>query len=175
MFCPKCGHQQNNEATRYCSRCGLLLDGVTDFLDSNDARIESAKREVLGSRLAFTAMLVSFIYLIVLGALALPQIAEKSTFLTVWIIYLAVALGLSSTSITLLVRSGFFKKLKEREKRVQSIKAPQKRNEIEAVKESVQANTNPSLRLPELVSVTETTTRNLEENSATSRRAKESL
>ena len=158
---------------RYCWRCGLLLDGLTDFLDSNDARIKSAKREVLGTHLAFNAMLVSLIYVIVLGAMALPQIADKSTFLTVWIIYILIALGLSSASITLLFRSGFFKRMKEREKRVQNIKTPAKRNEIEAVKESIQANTNPSLRLPELVSVTETTTRNLEENVASIRRPRD--
>lgn len=34
MYCPQCGQQQVSEATRYCSRCGFLLDGVTAVLAS---------------------------------------------------------------------------------------------------------------------------------------------
>jgi hypothetical protein len=32
MYCPQCGQQQVSEATRFCSRCGFLLDGVTAVL-----------------------------------------------------------------------------------------------------------------------------------------------
>jgi hypothetical protein len=28
MYCPQCGQQQVSDATRYCSRCGFLLEGV---------------------------------------------------------------------------------------------------------------------------------------------------
>jgi len=34
MYCPQCGQQQVSDATRYCSRCGFLLDGVTVVLAS---------------------------------------------------------------------------------------------------------------------------------------------
>jgi len=34
MYCPQCGQQQVSDATRYCSRCGFLLDGVTAVLAS---------------------------------------------------------------------------------------------------------------------------------------------
>jgi len=34
MYCPQCGQQQVSEVTRYCSRCGFLLDGVTAILAS---------------------------------------------------------------------------------------------------------------------------------------------
>jgi hypothetical protein len=34
MYCPQCGQQQVSEATRYCSRCGFLLEGVTAVLAS---------------------------------------------------------------------------------------------------------------------------------------------
>lgn len=37
MFCPKCGQQASDEV-RFCSRCGLRLDGVTALLD-NDGSI----------------------------------------------------------------------------------------------------------------------------------------
>lgn len=33
MFCPKCGQQQVSENTRFCSRCGLALSGLADWLD----------------------------------------------------------------------------------------------------------------------------------------------
>jgi endogenous inhibitor of DNA gyrase (YacG/DUF329 family) len=32
MFCPKCGQQQISDATRFCSRCGLPIDGLADWL-----------------------------------------------------------------------------------------------------------------------------------------------
>ena len=32
MYCPQCGQQQVSNVTRYCSRCGFLLDGVAVVL-----------------------------------------------------------------------------------------------------------------------------------------------
>lgn len=32
MYCPQCGQQQVSEATRFCSRCGFLLEGVAVVL-----------------------------------------------------------------------------------------------------------------------------------------------
>lgn len=32
MFCPICGQRQLSEETRFCSRCGLLLTGVTQLI-----------------------------------------------------------------------------------------------------------------------------------------------
>lgn len=174
MYCPKCGQQLINETLRYCSRCGLLLDGVTDFLSNNEARIEDEKRVLMGTRLAFSTILVSLIYLILLGAFTLLEILDKSTFRTVWIIYLSVAFGMSSFSAFYLARGGFFKKWHEREKRSENAQLTNKRNELEPVRESIQAATNPSLRLPEPVSVTETTTRNLEESFQPTNKTRES-
>jgi len=37
MYCPRCGQQASDEV-RFCSRCGLRLDGVTVLLD-NDGSI----------------------------------------------------------------------------------------------------------------------------------------
>ncbi|HEV2828874.1 MAG TPA: zinc ribbon domain-containing protein [Pyrinomonadaceae bacterium] len=34
MFCPQCGQQQVSDVTRFCSRCGFLLDGVAVVLAS---------------------------------------------------------------------------------------------------------------------------------------------
>jgi hypothetical protein len=32
MFCPQCGQQQVSEMVRFCSRCGFLLEGVSQVL-----------------------------------------------------------------------------------------------------------------------------------------------
>jgi len=37
MFCPQCGQQQVSDVTRFCSRCGFLLDGVMAVLTSGGA------------------------------------------------------------------------------------------------------------------------------------------
>jgi hypothetical protein len=37
MFCPQCGQQQISDVTRYCSRCGFLLEGVAVVLASGGA------------------------------------------------------------------------------------------------------------------------------------------
>lgn len=164
MYCPKCGHQLTDETLRFCSRCGLLLDGVTDFLSSNESRIKNEQSVLLGTRLAFATLIVSMIYLVALGIFTLTEILNKPTFLTVWIIYLSVAFGLSGFSTFHLARGGFFRKLSEREKRFEKTQLAKKRKELEPVRESIQTATNPSLHLPQGVSVTEGTTRNLEEN-----------
>jgi len=37
MYCPQCGQLQVSDVTRYCSRCGFLLDGVMAVLASGGA------------------------------------------------------------------------------------------------------------------------------------------
>ena len=32
MFCPRCGQEQVNNETRFCSRCGFLMTGVTELI-----------------------------------------------------------------------------------------------------------------------------------------------
>lgn len=34
MYCPQCGQQQVSDVTRFCSRCGFLLEGVAVVLTS---------------------------------------------------------------------------------------------------------------------------------------------
>ena len=33
MFCPQCGQQQGSEEARFCSRCGLRLDALAEFIE----------------------------------------------------------------------------------------------------------------------------------------------
>ncbi len=37
MYCPQCGQLQVSDVTRFCSRCGFLLDGVVAVLASGGA------------------------------------------------------------------------------------------------------------------------------------------
>lgn len=37
MFCPTCGQRQISEETRFCSRCGFLLTGVTQLIVNGGA------------------------------------------------------------------------------------------------------------------------------------------
>lgn len=37
MFCPTCGQRQISEETRFCSRCGFLLTGVSELIDNGGA------------------------------------------------------------------------------------------------------------------------------------------
>ena len=37
MYCPQCGQQQVSDVTRFCSRCGFLLDGVATVLATGGA------------------------------------------------------------------------------------------------------------------------------------------
>jgi len=32
MYCPQCGQQQISETTRFCSRCGLSINGLAEWL-----------------------------------------------------------------------------------------------------------------------------------------------
>ncbi len=32
MYCPNCGQQQVSEEMRFCSRCGLALSGLAEWL-----------------------------------------------------------------------------------------------------------------------------------------------
>jgi hypothetical protein len=34
MFCPTCGLKQTNEESRFCSRCGFLLTGITQIISN---------------------------------------------------------------------------------------------------------------------------------------------
>jgi hypothetical protein len=162
MFCPKCGHQQSTETMRFCSRCGLPLDGVGDLLASSDNRAQREKSEVIGISLILSTLMVLLIYFIVFGALALSKISDKSI-LTVWITFLSVALILGGAGIFNLIRSGFFTKLKERQIRVQLERLRKKERELESRNTGKIIEDKNILQLPEMPSITESTTRNLAE------------
>ena len=38
MYCPKCGQQQISDEMKFCSRCGLALSGLADWLAGGGVR-----------------------------------------------------------------------------------------------------------------------------------------
>ena len=42
MYCPRCSQEQVSEFTRFCSRCGFLMTGVSELLANNGNLPQSA-------------------------------------------------------------------------------------------------------------------------------------
>lgn len=45
MFCPVCSQQQISEQSRFCSRCGFLLTGVTQLIERGGAPLNFSSAE----------------------------------------------------------------------------------------------------------------------------------
>jgi hypothetical protein len=46
MYCPNCGQQQVSDEMRFCSRCGLALSGLTEWLAAGRLPVKSAEAQV---------------------------------------------------------------------------------------------------------------------------------
>lgn len=75
MFCPQCGQQQVSSETRFCSRCGFLLIGVTDLIargggspDQPDKAISPRKR---GLKQGLFIFLLTFLFAPLTGMLSM--------------------------------------------------------------------------------------------------------
>lgn len=160
MFCPECGHRQVSNDTRFCSRCGLSLGLVTNLANSSD-QLKREKRELTGIGLIIATVLMLLNFMIVFGVVALPHLSNP-VFFWIWISFVISSLLVGGFGVANLIRGGFFKKLKERELRLQLLKLQPERQLVaeEAKVASIDAAAMP--RLVEPISVTETTTRELE-------------
>jgi hypothetical protein len=164
MFCPRCSHEQITETVRFCSKCGLPLEDVTDLLAANhmltaDERAQREKREIVGITLILVTALVSLIYLIVFGILTLSKVSDKSL-LTLWITLLSIAVVLGTTGLVNLIRSGFFTRLDQRQNRHLERLKKKERN-LESFDTGKMIEGKNALHVPAMLSVTESTTRNL--------------
>src|SRR5215510_8025818 len=45
MYCPKCGQQQISDEMRFCSRCGLALSGLAEWLGGGSLPVKRAEEE----------------------------------------------------------------------------------------------------------------------------------
>lgn len=49
MFCPRCGQEQVSNETRFCSRCGFLMTGVSEII-ANDGLIPEKYVQIKGGK-----------------------------------------------------------------------------------------------------------------------------
>jgi len=161
MFCPQCGHQQVSNETRFCSRCGISLGIVTDLLGNSSDQLQREKRELTGIGLVMATLLMLVNFIIVFGAVTLPHL-ENPVFLWVWVAFIIGSLIVGGSGVANLIRGGFFKRLRERESRLKLLKYEQLHQMLpdESGSSSFDARSMP--RLVDPVSVTETTTRELQ-------------
>ncbi|MDQ3061353.1 MAG: zinc ribbon domain-containing protein [Acidobacteriota bacterium] len=161
MFCPQCGHQQVSNDTRFCSRCGLSLGLVSDLLANSSTQLRREKREITGIGLMIATVLMLINFIIVFGIVTLPHLANP-VFLWIWISFVISSLITGGFGLANLIRSGFFKRLKERESLLHLMKSEQKRQMLPEESKSAVLGIESVSSLVEPVSVTETTTRELQ-------------
>ena len=118
MFCPQCGHQQVSNDTRFCSRCGLSLGLATDLLPTSGDQLQRERRELVGVALMMATVLMLVNFLLVFGLVTLPHLANP-VFLWVWLSFMISSLAVGGAGLASLIRGGFFKRLKERDARLQ--------------------------------------------------------
>ncbi|HKU75127.1 MAG TPA: zinc ribbon domain-containing protein [Pyrinomonadaceae bacterium] len=162
MFCPQCGHQQVSDDTSFCSRCGVSFGLVTNLVSNSSNQLQREKRELTGVALMMATVLLLLNFLLVFGVVTLPHLANP-VFLWIWLFFMVSSLAVGGLGLVNLIRGDFFKRLKQREARFVLMKAEQDRKKL-----STESETTPLLNAP--VSVTETTTRELEPVSKRQRR-----
>ena len=69
---------------RFCSRCGLSLDLVTDLISNSADQFKREKRELTGVGLMMATVLMLLNFLFVFGAVTLPHLANP-VFLWIWL------------------------------------------------------------------------------------------
>ena len=157
MYCPQCGHQQISDETRFCSRCGISLGLVTDLISNSSTQLQREKRELTGVGLMMATVLMLLTFLLVFGITTLPHLANWA-FLWVWLCFMVTSFVFGGVGLANLIRGDFFKRLKQREARLVRMKAEQDRQKLSSA--SNDSETRPLLSAG--VSITETTTRELE-------------
>ena len=158
MFCPQCGHRQVSNDTRFCSRCGLPLGLVTDLVANSGDQLKREKRELTGIALMMATVLMLTNFIIVFGSVTLPHL-ENRVFLWIWLGFVISSLIIGGLGLANLIRGGFFQRLKERERRLYQMK---ERQALPEAPTSPGINFEPISSLAEPVSITETTTRELD-------------
>jgi hypothetical protein len=162
MFCPTCGKQISDELP-YCSQCGTRIDIIAKYLADPVRKVSEEKRAVTGITLILITAFTLLINFIIYGATSLPHQASGGFFFWLWVINILTALVIGGSGITKLVRSGFFKELKERELRVQMAELEQRYKKIDGGNSQPKGEAEQAKRVIEPGSVTEATTMRLRE------------
>ena len=61
MFCPSCGQEQVTEDTRFCSRCGLLLTGISTLIYNGGALPQAFNKKKFYQKKGFKQGLFIFL------------------------------------------------------------------------------------------------------------------
>ena len=84
MFCPRCGQQQASDELRFCSRCGLQLDALAEFVEGGErlaVRDASEDLPALTPRQRGTRMgLLIIVAGLIFGVIAVILTAVKEDF-----------------------------------------------------------------------------------------------
>jgi hypothetical protein len=161
MFCPQCGHQQASSDRRFCSNCGLSLGLVTDLLANSSTQLQREKREITGIGMMMATIIMLINFTLIFGAVTLPHLTNP-VFFWIWAFFVVSSLSIGGVGLANLIRGGFFKRLKEREMRLNLMKLEEKRQLLPQEAKSASVDVESAPRLAEPVSVTETTTRELQ-------------
>ena len=170
MFCPQCGHEQGSSDTHFCSHCGLTLGLVTDLVSNSQNQLQREKRELWGVELLLATCLMTLNLFIAYGLVTLPHLANR-VFLWLWLSFIVSSMVLGGVGMVNLIRSGFFKRLRERDARLLLMQAEKKRQMLNSAEPNIAATAR--LSSPS-ASVTESTTRALEYKAKTTREVEES-
>lgn len=98
MHCPKCGHRQNSDEIRFCSKCGFDLKGVKELLAPEKYRMKAKenKARVTGFRHGAGVIIFGFMLTCVLYILSqlgvVPGSYSKIAFMTFLTLGMARAL-----------------------------------------------------------------------------------
>jgi hypothetical protein len=96
MHCPKCGQQQITEETRFCSRCGFLLTGISQVV-ANDGqlpagikiRTEKLSPRGRGVRQGLFFFLLSFLILPIIMMITIAVDQEPYVLFAAAVIFIA--------------------------------------------------------------------------------------
>lgn len=80
MYCPKCGQERISQETSFCSRCGFLLTGVTDLLQTGGL-IPISGQKPTGVSTPKSRGLKQGVFILLLTFLVVPLIAIISVML----------------------------------------------------------------------------------------------
>jgi hypothetical protein len=102
MFCPSCGQEQTAEDTRFCSRCGLLLSGVSEILRFGGALPQALTAEGKKKRRFFHkkgfkqglfVFLLSFLVVPIIAILSLAaNVREPYAVFIAWVLLWGIGL-----------------------------------------------------------------------------------
>ena len=124
MYCPKCGQQQVSGEMRFCSRCGLALTGLAEWLAGGRLPVQRADETQLpepsprrkhirrASKLMFLSGVAFPVFILFCAAIGAgePMILPVGTFFVslVWMLYARLFIDNTAPSISYAAQQATF-------------------------------------------------------------------